>query len=309
MRRGETWKETLAYWTYRGLESVAMSLPERIGRRVFSVCARLAHATLDGVRRTVAANQARVLGLDADDERVGLSTRDAFDLYSRYWFDTFRIRVMSADEVNRRTRMIDADNIDRALERGKGCVAVLPHMGNWDLAGHWFALHGYRIAAVAEELRPARLSELFLRHREELGIRIITLTKDGHVGQQLKQLLAENWLVALVADRDLTGRGVEVEMFGGPWRVPSGPALLSLATGAPLLVCPVYTLADGWEVRIGSPVEVERTGEMRADVRALSQAMASEFERAIAAKPADWHLFQPGWVREPASEPSAVAAP
>lgn len=309
MRRGETWKQTLAYWTYRCLESVAMSLPDRIGRRVFAVFGRLAHATLDGVRRTVAANQARVLGLDPDDERVRLSTREAFDLYSRYWFDTFRIRVLSADDVDRRTRMIDVENIDRALEGGKGCIAVLPHMGNWDLAGHWFGVHGYRIAAVAEELKPARLSELFLRHREELGIRVITLTKNGHVGQQIKQLLAANWLVALVADRDLTGRGVEVEMFGGPWRVPSGPALLSLATGAPLVVCPVYTLEDGWEIRIGPPIEVERTGEMRADVRALSQAMASEFEHAIAAKPADWHMFQPGWEPEPANEPSAVAAP
>jgi KDO2-lipid IV(A) lauroyltransferase len=139
------------------------------------------------------------------------------------------------------------------------------------------------------------LSELFLRHREELGMRIIPLSKDGHVGQQLKQLLADNWIVALVADRDLGGRGVEVEMFGERRRVPAGPALLSLTTDAPLCVCPVQTLSDGWSVTIGDPIEFERTGETKRDVVELTRRMAAEFERAIAANPPDWHLFQPGW--------------
>lgn len=305
MRRGETWKETAAFWAYRGLEAVAMALPERVGRRVFAAVGGLAHRRLHGVRATVAANQAHVLGLDPDDERVRLSTREAFDLYARYWYDTFRVRTLSLDEVNARTDMVDVRNIDDALEKGNGCICVLPHMGNWDIAGHHLAANGYPLAAVAEQLRPARLSELFLRHREELGMRIIPLERNGHVGQQLKQLLSENWIVALVADRDLSGRGIEVEMFGAVRRVPAGPALLSLTSGAPLLVCPVYTLPAGWQVRIGAPLEYERTGDTRADVAALSRLMAAEFERAIAAKPADWHMFQPAWAdaREPAASP------
>jgi KDO2-lipid IV(A) lauroyltransferase len=164
----------------------------------------------------------------------------------------------------------------------------------------------YPLAAVAEELRPARLSELFLRHREELGMRIVPLTKNGHVGQQLKQLLAENWIVALVADRDLSGRGVDVEMFGATRRIPAGPALLSLTSGAPLLVCPVYTRPKGWTIQIGAPIEIERTGDTRTDVVALSRRMAADFERAIAASPSDWHLFQPGWDDAPVRAPAVT---
>jgi KDO2-lipid IV(A) lauroyltransferase len=284
-----------------------MSLPERTGRRLFAAFGGLAFRRLHGVRATVAANQARVLGLDPDDERVRLSTREAFDLYARYWYDTFRLRALSKEQVIEGTEFIGIENIDRALEAGRGCICVLPHMGNWDVAGRYLTAKGYPLAAVAEELRPARLSELFLRHREELGIRIVPLTKHGHVGQQLKQLLSENWIVALVADRDLSGRGIEVEMFGATRRVPAGPALLSLTSEAPLLVCPTYTLRTGWQVRIGPPTELERTGDTRTDVTALSRLMAAEFERAIAAKPADWHLFQPGWELE--RDPAPAAAP
>jgi phosphatidylinositol dimannoside acyltransferase len=291
----ETRRETLGYWGYRSAEWLAMSLPERTGRRVFETLGRVAHRRLHGVRATVAANQARVLGAEPSDARVDHATREAFELYARFWFDAFRIRAMPEKEFNERIVVIGVENIDRALEAGKGCVCALPHMGNWDAAGHWFGANGYRIAAVAEELRPPRLYDLFLRHREELGMRIVGLTKEGHVGQQLKQLLSENWMVALVADRDLTGRGTEVEMFGAPRRVPAGPALLSLSSGAPLVVCPVYTRDDGWEVRIEEPLEIERTGVIREDVAALSRLMAERFERAIAAKPTDWHMFQPAW--------------
>jgi lauroyl/myristoyl acyltransferase len=291
----ETRRETLGYWGYRSAEWLAMSLPERTGRRVFETLGRVAHRRLHGVRATVAANQARVLGAEPSDARVDHATREAFELYARFWFDAFRIRTMPEREFNERIVVLGVENIDRALEAGKGCVCALPHMGNWDAAGHWFGANGYRIAAVAEELRPPRLYELFLRHREELGMRIVGLTKEGHVGQQLKQLLSENWMVALVADRDLTGRGTEVEMFGATRRVPAGPALLSLSSGAPLVVCPVYTRDDGWEVRIEEPLEIERTGVIREDVAALSRLMAERFERAIAAKPTDWHMFQPAW--------------
>jgi lauroyl/myristoyl acyltransferase len=304
----ETRRETLGYWGYRSAEWLAMSLPERAGRRVFETIGRVAYRRLAGVRATVAANQARVLGAEPTDARVDHASREAFELYARFWFDAFRIRTMPVAEFNERVVMIGAENIDRALEGGKGCVCALPHMGNWDAAGHWFGANGYRISAVAEELRPPRLYDLFLRHREELGMRIVGLTREGHVGQQLKQLLSENWMVALVADRDLTGRGIEVEMFGATRRVPAGPALLSLSSGAPLVVCPVYTRDDGWEVRIEEPLEIERTGVMREDVAALSRLMAERFERAIAAKPTDWHMFQLAW-EEAASTAASPATP
>jgi phosphatidylinositol dimannoside acyltransferase len=293
--RGETPQETVAYWGYRSLERVAMALPERVGEFAFEALGRAAYRSLPNLRATVAANQARVLGVDPTDERVALATREAFELYARYWFDTFRIRTMPKEEFNARLTMTGREHVDRALEAGRGVICVLPHLGNWDAGGHWFGVNGYRIVVVAEALRPRRLYDLFIHHREQLGMRVIGLEKDTHVGQQLKQLLAENWMVALVADRDLSGRGIEVEMFGARRKVPAGPALLSITSGAPILPAPTATLDHGWEVRFEAPLEIERTGSIRTDVTELSRMMAERFELAIAARPTDWHMFQPGW--------------
>src|SRR5205807_2823665 len=130
---------------------------------------------------------------------------------------------VSKEEIDRRFRIEGRENIDAALAEGRGAVLALPHLGNWDAAGHFLAANGYPLCAVAERLPNARVFELFLKHREELGMKIVPLDIGGsasRVGPQLLELLSGNWLIALVADRDLTGRGVDVEMFGATRKLP-----------------------------------------------------------------------------------------
>jgi phosphatidylinositol dimannoside acyltransferase len=287
-------KERVAYWAYRAMAWLAKTLPERTGRRVFDALATSCHRWMPRLRGTVAANQAQVIGRSPEDPLVRASTRRAFSLYARYWQDTFLLPTMSDDEVRRRFACTGLEHFARAIEDGKGAIAVLPHMGNWDAAGRYMAVEGYPVVTVAEELRPQRLFELFLDHRTSLGMEVIGLSSNG-IGRQLVSVLGSNRVLALVADRELSGRGIEVEMFGRPRLLPAGPALLALTSGAPIIPTPVYTTSDGWRCVMGPPIEVEATGDRRADATRITRRLAEEFEREIAAAPADWHLFQPGW--------------
>lgn len=290
----ETLRERAIVLTYRALERAGRTLPERTGRAVFTRLGRFAYHLTPGTRAVVAANQAQVLGRHGDDPMVKASTREAYALYARYWFDTFHLRTLSDAEVLERVSCTTLHHIAQALEAGRGAIVALPHMGNWDAAGRWMAAVGYPVVAVAEELRPRRLFELFLEHRRSLGVDIVSSSGAG-IGRELSSALAANRVIALVADRDLSGRGVDVEMFGRVRRLPTGPALLSITSGAPLLVSPVYTTRDGWRIQIGEPLSVEPTDDRRADVDALSAMLAARFEEAVSAAPADWHLFQAGW--------------
>jgi lauroyl/myristoyl acyltransferase len=291
----ETVRDRIVAWQYATMERIATTWPERLGRASFDAYTRMLHVFSPSVRGTVARNLAHVLGDPPDSDVVGAAVRDAFHLYGRYWYETFRIRVMPPEEINKRVIVDGLDHLDRALEAGRGAILALPHMGNWDAAGHFLCVNGYRLAAVAEQLRPMPIFHQFLRHREALGMRIVPLTADRRAGIELATLLADNWLVALVADRDLSGRGVDVEMFGATRKLPAGPALLSLRTRAPLFACAAYTTDEGWFCRIPDPLETEPTGHTRADVTTLTRLLAATFERDIAAKPVDWHMFQPAW--------------
>jgi phosphatidylinositol dimannoside acyltransferase len=292
--RGETWQETLAYLVYRAVSWLAYTLPETRGRRLFSRVGRLAYRVLPRVRATVAANQGRVVGRDPADPIVQAATVEAFESYARFWFDAFHAAHWSDEEVLRRFRADGGEEIDRALEAGAGAIIALPHMGNWDVAGRWLDARDQGPVVVAERLKPDRLFELFVAHRERLGMEVVGLNGEG-VGRQLTAALKRNRVVCLVADRDLGGGGVPVEMFGATRRLPAGPALLSITTGAPLLTASIREEAGGYRLVILAPPPVELTGERRRDVVTLTRALAHVFERSIAASPTDWHMFQPGW--------------
>jgi KDO2-lipid IV(A) lauroyltransferase len=288
-------RQKLVYAAYAAASWLATGLPESVGKRLFVTGGRVAHSLLAGRRAVVAGNLARVIGSEPGSEPVRAAVREAFDLYARYWYDTFRIRVMPDREFLARCTFENAEGFDEDFAQGTGVIVALPHMGNWDAAGHWVAISGYRIVTVAEALEPRSLMELFLEHREELGMRVLTLTSDGHVGTRLAEHLKGPWVIALVADRDLTGRGIEVEMFGAKRRLPAGPALLSVRTGAPIRVATCTTTDRGWKIVIGPRVRAERSGDTKKDVLALTRVLAAEFERTIASRPTDWHIFQPAW--------------
>jgi lauroyl/myristoyl acyltransferase len=279
----------------RATQWLGMHLPRPVGLRAAELYHRLTFDRSGRQRAVVARNLSRVLGRPPSDPLVQRATRECFLLYGRYWYETFALRTMPPEEVDRRFSVDGLAHVDGALAEGNGVVLALPHMGNWDAAGHWLCLHGYRVTAVAEALRPPEVFELFYRHRRALGLHIVPLAEGVRVSEVLVEHLARNHVVALVADRDLTGRGVEVEMFGAPRRLPAGPARLALTTGAPLCPCAVYTTPDGWHCVIAPRLEVERTGDLREGVARLTRMVAAHFERFIAAAPADWHMFQPAW--------------
>jgi KDO2-lipid IV(A) lauroyltransferase len=291
----QTLRERLAYGGFAAMERLAMALPERPGRALFELAGAVAFRIFAGARQTVEGNLSRVLGESPGSPILQAAAKEVFRSYARYWFESFHVRVLPDDDVLKRFRIEGVEHIDRAVEAGKGAVMALPHMGNWDVAGHWLHLRGYRMVAVAEQLRPRALYELFYRHRVALGMQIVPLAERRALGEELARRLAANELLTLVADRALRGRGVQVEMFGAARPLPAGPAALALSTGSPLIPAAIYEHDGGWRCVIGPPLSIERTGERRADVAALTRALAAEFERAIAAAPTQWHMLQPAW--------------
>ncbi len=109
----------------------------------------------------------------------------------------------------------------------------------------------------------------------------------------LCERLRANRVVCLMADRDLTRSGVQVDFFGEPTRMPAGPARLALETGAVLLPAHLWFEPDGWGMQVYPPIDVSS-----GDVGVSIQALADVFAANIAAHPADWHMLQPQWLAD-----------
>lgn len=269
-------------------------LPERTGQWAFTRIADHAWRRRLGGVRQLEANLRRLLGPDATPAELRALSRASMRSYLRYWYELFRLPAMDRGELLARTRSSGIEALEAHLEAGRGVVAALPHMGNWDHAGAWIAARGTPLTTVAQRLRPESLYRRFTSYRESLGMEVLPLTGGGvNTVGVLARRLREGGLVCLLADRDIHGNGPEVDFFGEKARMPSGPAALALNTGAALM--PVSLWYDGpyWNIRVHEELPVAEAPTRAQRVWETTQALARVFEGAIAEHPEDWHMLQP----------------
>ncbi|WP_205849714.1 phosphatidylinositol mannoside acyltransferase [Nakamurella flava] len=275
------------------------ALPASLTAPLFRFGADRAAARDGAGVRQLRANLRRVLGPTAGPAELDAAVRDGMRSYARYWLETFRLPVMDHDDVVRRVtaESTGLEYIDAALAQGRGAVLALPHSGNWDVAGLMGRRRWGSLTTVAERLKPERVYEKFLSYRESLGMEILPLTGGVSPSEVLKERLTAGGVVALLADRDLSRRGVPVTFFGEPTRMPAGPAMLAALTGAALFPVHLSYTADGWRQTIGPEITLPGT-RLREQVHGGTQAVADVLAREIATAPADWHMLQPLWLAD-----------
>ena len=303
--------DTLAVGGYRLGWRAVRRLPERAAYGLFD---RLADAATakdgTGVRR-LRANYARVrpeLGPAELDALVRAGMRS----YMRYYCEAFRLPDRTAEDIARGVR-VEGDAAVRAeLAAGRPVVCFLGHMGNWDTAGAWGSRELGPVVTVAERLRPEEVYAEFLAFRESLGMTILPLTGGGDVFAQLRARLTSPVIMPLLADRDLTARGIEVDLCGQPARMAAGPAALAIATGAALHPVSIhYEPLDSsdWRQRVvitfHDRVPDPREGTTRERATAMTQQCADVLGEAIQEHTADWHMLQRVFVADldPAGRP------
>jgi KDO2-lipid IV(A) lauroyltransferase len=289
---------------------VVKKLPEPVAVRLGRGIADLAWRQRGkGVLR-LESNYARVVP-DASPERLAELSRAGMRSYLRYWMESFRLPAWSPERIENGFAPKDVHYLTEGLAAGRGVILALPHMANWDLAGAWVTTKlGTPFTTVAERLKPETLYDRFVAYREGLGMEVLPHSGGTAFGT-LARRLRDGGLVCLVAERDLSSSGVEVQFFGEATRIPAGPALLAQQTGALLL--PVTLWYDDSPVmrgRVHPPVEVPGTGTRAEKTSVMAQALADAFATGIADHPEDWHMLQRLWLKDldPARSPAGGTA-
>ncbi|MFE5863764.1 phosphatidylinositol mannoside acyltransferase [Streptomyces virginiae] len=242
------------------------------------------------------SNLARVVP-DAGPERLRELSQAGMRSYMRYWMESFRLPTMDPKRLSTDVEFTDEHLLREALDSGRGVIVALPHLANWDLAGAWAIGHmNAPFTTVAERLKPETLYDRFVAYRESLGMEVLPHSGGAAFGT-LARRLRSGGLVCLVADRDLSASGVEVDFFGATARMPAGPALLAQQTGAVLLPATLhYGDTPKMYGRIHPEVEVPKTGTRTEKTTVMTQAVADAFASGIAEHPEDWHMLQRLWL-------------
>ncbi len=275
----------LGWWIVR-------TLPEKTAYSLFYSIGEFTHRR-NGKSIQILRKNLHQVRPQLDEMELETLVAKSMSSYMRYWCDTFRIQEWSTERIRKTVTTTNENLLLDPMKHGRGVVVALPHSGNWDHAGAYFCSLGIPLVTVAERLKPEALFQKFLRHREAMGFEVLSLDSRSFI--TLVKRAKEKRLIALVADRDLSQSGIDVNFFGQNARMPAGPALLSVKTGIPLIVAHVSYTQTGIHIDFHA-VEVPLEGSEQVRIEEIVQTTADLFAQGIAQHPEDWHMLQRIWV-------------
>jgi KDO2-lipid IV(A) lauroyltransferase len=299
--------DRLVYWLFRLAILLTRPLPLRLGywfgERVALICYWV---IFPRHRRALNANLAHVLQHN-DPAAVSAVARGSFRNFGKYVVDFIHFPVMTRDEVRRRLRFAQWDELEETRASGRGVIIVTMHFGNWDLGAAALAAYDFPINAIAETFAYPPMNDLVQGSRERLGMKVI-----GHdrMGPTVFKALRRGEMLAMLIDVASEDAGaIHVEFIGEPALVSSAPARIALRTKA--WVVPAVVLRGPNDDLVIRPFidtslrDFAPTGDEGRDVQELTRLIMQSMEQRIREHPEQWFIFRKMWAR-PATAPASA---
>jgi len=275
----------------RAADLVARLLPRDVAYGLADLIGRAWYRLASERRALVTANLARATGKQGGPALNRL-VRRAFEAHARYYLEVLRIPHASVEEIGAMVTVDEWDTLKPLL--ANGAVVATLHLGNPEPYGSFVAAEGLHAVVPVEEIRPKALFDFLLARRATgRGVRAVPLSK---ARTALMEELRAGGMAVLVADRNLAGKGHPTTLFGATASLPTGPATLALISGRPLIVAACRRVGpERFNVRAWH-IEAGLSGDRKADVVTLTEAVARRMEEAISLAPEQWFAaFQPIW--------------
>ena len=217
-----------------------------------------------------------------------------FRNFAKYLVDFFRYEKLDNEYIKNNIHIENLNYFEEALKKGRGVIILSAHIGNWELGAVVVALLDYPLWVVALEHKHEMVNDFFDSQRKSKGVRVVALAK---AVRQCFGLLKDNKIIALVGDRDFTGKGRIIDFFGKSASFPEGPAAFALKTQAVILPCfMVRNPDDSFTLKIEAPLEVKVSGNKEKDINSCISGYVKIFESYIRNYPDQWYIFKKFWV-------------
>jgi KDO2-lipid IV(A) lauroyltransferase len=287
-------------------------LPLPVIYRVADVVAWAGYALAPSVRENVWDNLRHVMP-DAPESRLRKAAQQVFRNVAYYYADTAHLPRMDIDQFfrERLTYKGIEEYVRTNLEQGRGVAMLSAHMGNAELAVQGLVPLDIHVFAVTEPIRPPALARMLNGIRQSKGHEFMPVGVPAV--KRIVRTLRGGGTVALMADRDIHGPRMRLPFFGEEAWLPTGPIEVALRTGAAIV--PSFSMRRGrygLEAIAEEPIEIERTGDLEADVRTAMLEYVRRLEARLRAEPEQWAVFERIWdggnaEPEPARAPEKAA--
>ena len=269
------------------LLGVARILPPTAFRLVSAPALALLIAVLVPRRRIVRNLGAAFGEIYSAATKKGLA-KGVQEHFARNLVDCF-LQLAHPDHIRTIATIRGRENLQAALAKGKGVIALGAHIGNFVLVGTCLGIEGYpfhTLFRVPLEPRIRTIVDTYLVPR--LHQRVIPSRPKRAAVRQILSALKRNEIVFILGDNLKKGK-VETLLFGQRVPSPRGPVSLALRSGA--AVVPLYLIRNyqgGLELVIEPEITMERNGSLGADITNNTRHMVGYLEKLIRRYPDQW---------------------
>ncbi len=291
MRRTLEWLAVclLGFVVRRFGDDAAARTGRWIGRAAFRILRRRRRVTL---RNLEAAYPGAPSGLSSD-ERWALARR-TFEHFACVVVEILRFPILDKESCASRVELAGLEHMRAALAEGKGAIFCAGHFGNWELAALALGYAGFPMTMLTRPLDNSRLEKLLTRYRTASGNRL--LHKHASLRHLMRDLHAGRAVTVVIDQHFGDANAVVVNFMGRPAATTPTVALLSLKTGAPVVMVFPFALGGGrYQVLCEPSPPAALTGDRARDAAALTEAMTHRLEHYVRKHPEQWLWMHERW--------------
>lgn len=290
-------KNWLIFQLVRSLIKLVRVLPRRVAIKVFERLGALAFRLIRKEREKTLRHLRLAFGAQKSETEIFDLAQNTFRALGRNAAEALRLPQMKRDGLEQYIRFAGREHLDKALARGRGVLCITGHIGCWELMAMCIASH-YPLAVVGAAIYDPRLDEILVREREQAGYRTFSRTASGT--RQILRWFREGGVLGILIDQDTRVEGEFVDFFGQAAYTPSGPIVLAERTEVPIVPLAIHMNEDFTHtVEVRPEIELQKTGDARADRIANIEKCSKAVEAFIREHPEQWVWMHERWKTRP----------
>ena len=277
------------YLLVLGLLGVLGRLPLPLVFRLGGAIGLLAWAALPGYRRLARRNMEIAYGDKMGADEIRRLVRRHFYTLGANLLSVPRLARMPESAVQSRVEMIGFPGLRAALDRKKGVVMAINHIGNWELYAQLIGrVRDVPVGAIFQSQRNKYLNRLIDRDRRRLGLETFDRRK-GYL--DAVDLVERGGILAILVDQHAGDGALWTPLFNRLASTSTLAGIIAQRTGAPLVSVAIHTIGTArWRCVIEPPLESQGKS-----VEELTLELNRTLEREISVSPKDWFWVHDRW--------------
>ena len=230
-------------------------------------------------------------------DRIQRLSRRIFQNLGVTVLEICQMTCFSREDILRKVRIKGKGNLLNATKSPRGIIMISAHLGNWEMSQLLVSCYLQKpMVLVARRIQSKMLDRWIHGLRVRFGS--VVLDKKRALPKMARALQRGRVLGLLIDQGTKLSRGVEVSFFGRTTTATPAAAILARRYDSPVLPAFCVREADASLVLVvGPPLNLQKTEDPRADLKANTQIMTSAIEKAVRAYPEQWFWFHKRWKR------------